>query len=269
MKNVTLAELCEASQVQAYEFYQLMVQSMRENYPSCDGIMPWVFKRPRTTSAIQTVDGNDLPTLAYYSIQNAYRPINICWCQNWSVLAPNEALDLTVKVFNQNSEDLSDTKIYLTVYRPDFGVFAEFSQEYSEVSDFGSIALDDGFTDTCFLVCADLRRGDKNIARSVYFNKCTSLRSDKELYGQYRKAPKENLRLDNVPWLKPCIEAAKHATLTAERASEGLDGKYAFSEVRIKNISDCPAYPVTFDLTDDEIRFFADDNFFMLSCILS
>ncbi|MBE6584775.1 MAG: hypothetical protein E7649_07390 [Ruminococcaceae bacterium] len=263
-RNVTLAELCEASHVQVFEFYQLMVQSMRENYPRSGGVMPWVFKRPWTTAATQTVDGNDLPTLAYYAIQNAYRPVNVCWCQEWSVLCPRESLPLTVKVFNQNSEDLSDAHVTLTVYRPDLSVFAEYSAHFANEVDFGHIELDDCFTDTCFLVCADLEREGVSVARTVYFNKCTSLLSDAELYKKYRTSPTENLRLDNGPWLKPSVASAKKATLKATRLEDGTEGGYGYARVLIENVSDSPAYPVTIDLCDEQKRFFLDDNFFML-----
>ena len=264
MKNITLADLCEASQVQTYEFYQLMIQSMRENYPVCGGVMPWVFKRPWTTTAIQTVDGNDLPTYAYYAVQNSYRPINVCWCQEWSLLAPNEELSLCVKVFNQNEENLSDAEIRLTVYRPDLTVFAEYTSKYAKEVDFGRLALDGGFLDTCFLVSADLLRGGEVIARSVYFNKCTSLLGDEALYKRYRSEPTENLRLDGGPWLKPSVASAKKAELAAVRVASGSDGRYEFADVCIKNPSNVPAYPVTVDLVDEEKRFFLDDNFFML-----
>ena len=110
----------------------------------CGGVMPWVFKRPWTTTAIQTVDGNDLPTYAYYAVQNSYRPINICWCQEWSLLAPNEELSLCVKVFNQNEENLSDAEIRLTVYRPDLTVFAEYTSKYAKKVDLGRLVLDGG-----------------------------------------------------------------------------------------------------------------------------
>lgn len=264
MRNITLAELCEASHVQVYEFYQLMIQAIRENYPRCGGIMPWVFKRPWTTTAIQTVDGNDLPTYAYYAVQNSYRPINICWCQQWSVLAPNEEIPLTVKVFDQNKEVPPDAIVTLTVYKPDLSVCAEYSSEYSEILDFGKLVIDDSFTDTCFLVCADLKRGGEILAMSVYFNKCTSLLEDAELYNKYRNAPAENLRLDNGPWLKASVKAAKHAELSAKRIGEGKNGRYEYIDICVKNLSDCPAFPITFDLVDDEKRFFASDNFFML-----
>ena len=264
MRNITLKDLCEASQVQTYEFYQLMIQSIRENYPSCGGIMPWVFKRPWTTTAIQTVDGNDLPTYAYYAVQNSYRPINVCWCQEWSVWAPFEELPLCVKVFNQNGEDLSEAEIKLTVYRPDLRVFAEYTSLYSEYCDFGRLALDGGFNDTCFLVSADLERGGEVIARSVYFNKCTSLLCDGELYKKYRSEPAENLRLDGGPWLKPCIKSAGRALLSARVCGGGMEGKYNYTDVSIKNLSEFPAYPVTVDLEDESERFFLDSNFFML-----
>lgn len=264
MANLTLAELCEASQVQAYEFYQLMIQAMQENYPRCGGVMPWVFKRPWTTSAVQLVDGNDLPTYSYYSVQNAYRPINICWCQTFSILAPKESIDLTVKVFNQHDEDLSDTKITLTVYRQDLSVYAEYKSPYAAEVDFGKLIIDDEFTDTCFLVSADLSRGGDVLARSTYFNKCSSLLADAELYNSCRSAPRENLRLDNGPWLKSSVASAKKAVLRAEKVGEGRDGCYGWIEICIENTSDVPAYPVTVDLADDAKRFFLNDSFFLL-----
>ena len=264
MKNITLEELCEASHVQSYEFYQTMIQSMQENYPRCGGVMPWVFKRPWTTTAVQTVDGNDLPTLAYYAVQNSYRPLNLCWCQQWSVLAPGEELSLAVNVFNQNAEDLSDTRVTLTVYNPDLTAFAEYTAEYDDTLDFGKVTLDEGFTDTCFLVSVDLVRGEKVLARSTYFNKCTSVLCDESLYQKYRNAPTENLRLDNGPWLKHSLNAARPAALQVVRVGEGQDGRYEFVDICIKNIFQMPAFPVTVNLEDDRARFFLDDNFFLL-----
>lgn len=264
MRSITLGDLCEASQVQAYEFYQLMVQSMRENYPVCGGIMPWVFKRPWTTVGVQLVDGNDLPNYAYYAVQNSYRPINVCWCQPWSIWAPGEALSLVVKVFNQNEEDLSDTAVTLTVYSPDLTVFAEYTAEYKDTLDFGNVALGEGFTDTCFLVSVDLVRGETVLARSTYFNKCTSILCDESIYKKYRSAPTENLRLDNGPWLKHSLRAARPAVLQAERVGTGQDGSYQFVDIHIQNLSQTPAFPVTVDIEDDSVRFVLDDNFFLL-----
>ena len=94
------------------------------------------------------------------------------------------------------------------------------------------------------------------IARTVYFNKCTSLLCDDELYKKYRNAPTENLRLDNGPWLKPSVASAKKAKIEAWRVGEGNEGRYDYADICVKNISDIPAFPVTVDLVDDEKRFF-------------
>lgn len=264
LKNTGLEDVCEASQVQAYEFYQLMIQSMQENYPVCGGVMPWVFKRPWPTVAIQTVDGDDRPGYGYYAVLNAYKPINICWCQSWSILAPNEDVPLVVKVFNQNGDDLLESQIKLTVFAPDMTVFKEFSSEYNSVCDFGSVKLTDDFTNKCFLVCVDLSRKGISISRSVYSNKCTDELADTALYKKYRTVPSENLYFTNGPWLKPSVKNAKKAVLKARVIRKGFDGKYHFACVSVQNVSDIAAYPVTVDLADSEQRCFLSENFFML-----
>ena len=263
--DVTLQDVCEASQMQAYEYYQLMIQAMQENFPVCGGIMPWVFKRPWPTAGIQTVDGDDRPSFAYYAVQNAYRPISIAWCQEWTVLAPGEDLPLAVKVFNRNGEDLSDTEITLTVYNPDLSVYRRYGGNYAPARDFGRLSLDDSFVDTCFLVCADLSRDGVSIARSVYFNKCTSQLIDPALYEQHRTTIAPNLYFDRGPWLKPTVSAARQADLQAQVVGRGTNGRYAFADVRITNRAGAPAYPVTFDVTDGEQRCMLSENFLLLA----
>lgn len=264
MTDTSLEAMCEASQVQVYEFYQLMIQSMQENYPACGGIMPWVFKRPWPTAGTQTVDGDDRPGYGYYAVQNAYRPVNVCWCQQWSVLAPEEEISLVVKTFNQNIEDLSDTQITLTVYNPDLTVCEEYQSNYQDIVDFGYLKLDSYFTNTCFLVCADISRKGVSMSRSVYFNKCSELLADRELYQKYRSQPTENLYFQNGPWLKNSIQSAKQVQLHAERIVEGEDGSYRYAQLQITNLSDVPAYPVTIEQTDPDSREFLSDNFFLL-----
>ena len=87
---------------------------------------------------------------------------------------------------------------------------------------------------------------------------------DEALYRKHRNEPTENLRFDNGPWLKPSIVAAERAVLQAERVGEGRDGRYEFADIRIRNTSAIPAFPVTVDVADDQKRFFLSDNFFLL-----
>ncbi len=260
----SLKDVCEASQVQVYEFYQLMIQSMQENFPICGGIMPWVFKRPWPTVGIQTVDGDDRPGYAYYAVLNSYKPVNVCWCQEWSVLAPKEEITLLVKVFNQNGEDLTDTAISITVYAPDFSKFVEHSCLYNEVCDFGKIKLTDIFTNKCFIVCTDISRNGACIARSVYFNKCTDKLGYKEAYEKARTTTTPNMYFKNGPWLKNDIENAQKAQITGKIINRGTNGKYSTAEILINNVSQVPAYPITIDVVNEEQRIFLDDNFFLL-----
>ncbi len=75
--GISLSELCEATQLASCEFYQIMINAMRENYPVCAGVMPWVFKRHWTTVAIQLVDGLGEPIAPYYYMKNAYAPLSV------------------------------------------------------------------------------------------------------------------------------------------------------------------------------------------------
>ncbi len=261
VNKASLEELCEASQVQVYEFYQLMIQSMQENFPVCGGVMPWVFKRHWPTVGVQTVDGDDRPCYGYYAVKNAYNPVNVWWCQEWSVLKPNEEISLRVKVFNQNDEDLSDTSIILTVYNPDMTVYKEYISPYDNCVDFGNLTLDDLFTDRCFLVCADLVKEEKSIARSIYFNKCISKLKDKEFYHRLRTAPAENTVFEKEPRLKSEICNGRKAVLSAYITEITSENEMI---ILVKNISETAAYPVTVDVTDDEQRIYLSDNFFML-----
>lgn len=264
MKNPALADLCEASQVQGYEFYQLMIQATRESYPVCGGIMPWVFKRPWPTVGIQTVDGDDRPSYVYYAVQNSYRNINIAWCQDWSIVKTGEKLPLKVKVFNQNSDDLSESEITLTLYNPDLTMHKEFTSSYSDVQDFGEFTIPEEFRNTCFLVCADITMNGKSISRSVYFLKCTDMLQDEDLYTKLRTKPCENLYFENGPFLKDTVANAKKASVSAQIIDSGNDGRYNYKEILIKNNSDIPAYPVTVDVLSDDARVFLSENFFLL-----
>lgn len=259
-----LEDVCLASQVQVYEFYQLMIQSMQENFPICGGIMPWVFKRPWATIGVQTVDGDDRPGLAYYAVKNSYSPINVCWCQEWSILAPFEEMSLVVKVFNQNDEDLSDAVVTLKIFAPDLTIFEEYKSDYRDICDFGKIILTDIFTNTCFLVSVDISKKGVSLARSVYFNKCTDVLADAELQRKCRSLPTENLYFENGPWLKPTIERAKRAEIIANIVKKGTDGKYSYADVLIENTSQTPAFPIVIDVNNDEQRCFLSENFFML-----
>ncbi len=265
MQGITLERLCEASQVQAYEFYLLMIQAMRNNYPYCGGIMPWVFNRAFATVGIQLVDGEGNPGYEYYAVKNAYRPVDIMLKVEWSLIAPCEKVPLNVKVFNQNGDDLSDAKIKLKIYTPKLDTEIEYIKPLetgiSEYS-FGEFIPDERYTDKCFLISVVLLRENSDIVRNTYFIKCTSKLASYELYRKYREAPANNLYFESGPFLRRDIENANKAELSVEILGINSIGIYPSYKLRISNISKVPAYPVIVDC--DKYNCSVSDNFFLL-----
>lgn len=263
----SLEDICEATQVQAYEFYQLMIQSIRENYPVCGGIMPWVFKRPWTTTAIQTVDGMGLPTYPYYAVKNSYSRVNICMCQQWSVIAPHEEVPVSVKIFNENHDNLEGGIINVTVYSPDMRIAREYTEAVSRKKteyNFEAFKPDETYINKSFLICADITRDDTILSRATYFVKCTSMLADAELYKKYRSEPTENLYFENGGQLKNTVVDAQRSKLEAKITNKGREGRYGFTDIEITNNSEFAAFPVTVETEDENIRFFLSDNFFLI-----
>lgn len=263
--SCTLKELCEASQTQAYEFYALMIQAFREHYPKCGGLMPWVFKRHWTTTGIQIVDGMGQPGYPYYAVKNTYAPVNVCLCQQWSVIAPSEEIPLKVKIFNQNNDVIIGSTVSVTVYAPDMTVASkqeEIWRESVQEIDFQSFVPDETYVNKAFLIEADLKKDNFCLSRTVYFVSCTSKLADTDTYTKYRKRPEKTLYFENGPWLKPGIQSAQKAALKLLDISETQESNYLRQYVTIKNVAAVSAYPVIIET--ESTRFYADDNFFML-----
>ena len=60
------------------------------------------------------------------------------------------------------------------------------------------------------------------------------------------------------------LENAKKAKLTVKCECAGVENGYRSYELVLTNTSDVPAYPVTATVLNENSRFFASDNFFLL-----
>jgi len=266
-KLFTLEELCEASHVQAYEFYLLMIQGVRANYPNCGGILLWAYKRPWTTAAVQVVDGMGQPTYPYYAMLQTYQPLNIALKLDWTVIAPLQEVALNAVIFNQNNEDINEAQIKVTVYRPDMTIEKEqcvFVENCRREYAFEAFRPDESYTDQCFLINIELRKDGKTLSCTTYTIKCTSQLADEAFREKYTAKPHINLSFPNGPWLKTGIQNARKATLSARILEEGNKGSYRYVDVRIENTSEVAAYPVTIDIVNESARFYVNDNFFLL-----
>lgn len=267
ISKMTLADMCDASQTQAYEFYLLMTQAMRANYPVCGGVMPWAFKRPWNTIGVQLVDAGGRPTHAYYAVKCAFAPVDIALESGFTVIAPGEELPLTVRVFNDRGINLDGGEVIVTVYTPSLEIEREYTAEISEQKQefaLESFTPDERYTERCFLICAELRHDGKVLARNTYFKKCTSLLADHDTLKRHRTERCENLTFKNGPWLGDNVKSARGATLEAKALRRGKTGKYIYYDVRIHNTSDSVAFPVTLEIKNEPARFYATDSFFLM-----
>ena len=267
ISKMSLSDICEAGQMQAYEFYLLMVQAMRSNYPVCGGVMPWAFKRPWSTVGVQIVDGDGRPTYPYYAVKSAFAPTDIALECGFSVIAPGEALPLTARILNDEGRNLDSGEITVTVYTPELKIAAEHTVEITDRKkefELREFVPDESYTDRCFLISADLRYEGRLLARSVYFKKCTGILADEELLALHRSRRCENLIFKNGPWLGDDLRRADKANIKAKALRKSRTGKYVYYDIRLHNDSDAVAYPVSLEIENEPARFFATDNFFLI-----
>lgn len=268
--DLSVADLeayCEASHVQAYEFYQIMAQALLENYPVCGGLMPWVFRRPFTAVAIQMVDGGGRPILPYYAIQNAYQSVSAFLQLEWNLLYPGESMPLKVNIADANNTDLFGAFVTVSIFDSNMNLVLEKNQCVQTTKrqyDFGCFDLDDRFTNTCFLVNVRLEKNGSILSDNTYFPRCLEEFNDRELLESHRQSPKSCMRRKNGPFVKDTFTAAPKGTLRSTMRYIGEDSfGYSKFAVSIQNTGKTPIYPITVDCEDDT-RFFADNNFFLL-----
>ena len=270
--GITLEDLVEATQLSSCEYYQIMIQAMRENYPVTTGIMPWVFRRAWTTVGIQLVDGLGDPIAPYYYVKNAYANITSFVAIEHLTYGPKEKIKLPLCVINDSGKDISDVTAILQVLSPDLKVVQEISQkislsaqEYKKTVQTVEFEIPSGYKDKFFFIKTALYDGGKLLNQSVYWPKCLSLLSDKETRDTYHTSVQPNLVLKNGPWLKRQISKLKKATLSCNILSTQTNGDRTKIEVELENATDSFVFPLKLDIAQDKTVMYADDNYFMLN----
>ena len=267
LKGITLKELCEASQVAAYEYYQVMIQAVRGNYPVTVGIMPWVFNRNWTTVGIQLVDGTKQPTASYYAVKNAYRPIDAIACLPHLTYAPEENIQFPVKVINEFGQDISSALLYVQILSPQFELVHEEKHYINSESIFQSTSfrLPNNFEETFFFIRIVLMFDEIKISENVYHPKCLNRLRDNEFRIACRTEPQPNFFFDKGPWLKTQIQQGPQSTLDIRLLSKERSDDRVNVAVLVDNVSNVPAYPVIIEVVPEGLLFVANDNFFYLN----
>lgn len=266
--GISLTGLAEATQIASCEFYQIMIEAMRENYPVTAGIMPWVFKRPWTTVAIQLVDGLGEPIAPYYYVKNAYRSVLPIVSLPRLAWAPGETIDLNAKIIYDGSNSF-DAVFTLKIYDSHFAVVLSISKqvivnEYLTNILTEPFTLPQDFTDCFFFITAEIRQEGTLTARSVYWPKCLSGLTSKEVFDTYTTSPQPNFFFDKDPYLKNQVEQAPQSKLGCHIEMISKSNEIAFVALTVENLTKTPAFPISITVLNDKTLLYAEDNYFML-----
>ena len=268
--DISISDFAEATHLASYEFYQMMIFSLRDNYPKTAGVMPWVYKRPWPTVGIQCVDGLGYPIAPYYSVKNAYSPVGVMLRVPELTYAPGEEIPLTAVVFNDRGEDIKGC-LTVTAYSPELNKAFEKSISLSVDKDTpktelscGCFSIPESYTDHCFFLMARIETDSGQVYQTVYWPKCISSLSDAEERSLRRSEPQKNPIYDKGPWLKETVESAGKTMVEAECLQQHQENGRLYRTIRVKNTGGLPAFPVRID-SPELPPFYTSDNYFLLA----
>ncbi len=272
-KNVTVSTLCECSGISSYEYYQFMVQAMREQYPVTGGVIPWVFKRPWATVAVQMVDGLGDPIAPYYAVKNSYNELEVHLALKELTWAVGERVELDARIINETHQS-HDVFVKIEVYDPDFNRTFEFGKDLKlSADDYQTqISCEDfiipkEYNNKFFFARAALYENEKQVSQSMYWPVVLDLMQDSALREQRRSANCSALTHENGPWLMTQIKNVKNrAKLSITADGVCRKGDRIYGEFTVENRSGAPAFPVHISFDNDGfVQCLDDDYFFMES----
>lgn len=272
MSKPAIEALAEASQIGAAEFYQIVSEQLQANYPITTGLLPWVYKRPWPIIAIMLVDGFGHPTAPYYFLKRTYEPTHISVALPEIIWAKGETVPVDVKVMHAPPAARGDLAVSVealdnkleTLWKRAAAVSLKPGPSVNEVK-LGGFVLPERLCEQFFFLIADLR--DKTgalVSRSVYWPRCLARMEDDAFRTKYRSSPQPALTLDQGPWLKPTVAAARASLELELLSAESIAPERGRLRVRIRNAGNAPAFPVQLDIEGRQRAFFATDNFFWL-----
>ena len=268
--DISLPDFAEATHLASFEFYQMMIFSLRDNYPKTAGIMPWVYKRPWPTVGIQCIDGLGYPIAPYYSVKNAYSSVSVMLRVPELTYAPGEEIPLTAVVFKDTGKKIEGC-LTVTVYSPELQKAFEVSEPLLISQDtpktevpYECFTIPESYADSCFFLVVQLKDDNAQTYQTVYWPKCLHALSDGEERNLRRSLPQKNPMYDKGPWLKEMVEGVGKTVIEAECLRQYQENERLFKCIRVKNTGGLPAFPVRFD-SPELPPFYTNDNYFLLA----
>lgn len=267
LNDVTLKEFSEGINLSACEYYQFLIQSLRENYPKTVGVMPWVFKRNWTTVGVQLVDGMGEPVACYYTVKNAYAPKIVFAALENTIYAPGEEFTVPVKVINESGKAI-DGRVEIELYNKSLqkitSEVAKFTMDadtYMATALEHTVKLDSDVSDRHFYIRVNLYEGDRRTASSFYPLMCLERMADIETLKAYRETPNECINFIEGPFIKDEIAQTK-ANIDVKIIEKSQNGNRTTLKVSVT--ADAPCYPVMMEIAEDKTLSYQSDNYFFI-----
>ena len=270
-----LDTFCEASQVAAGEFSQILSDQLQANYPVTTGLMPWSLTVPWPMEFFAFIDGLDQASASYYFLKRTYEPTHVILRLPQLVWARGEKIPVTAAVLNAPetaitgltvSADVLDTD-FRALWRQERAVRLEPGPSVADVH-LGDFVLPDRLEDRFFIMVVELKRDSGDlVSRSVYWPRCLKQMSDPDFRAKYRSGPQHSLVFDHGPWLKKEVAASQaRATLKVEVVDIGDEGPNRSAiRVRVRNSGSHPAFLTKVDVQGTKRALFGTDNYFWLA----
>ena len=270
IEGISLENLVEATQMASVEFYQVMIESLRENYPVTTGIMPWVYRRPSVAVGVQLMDGIGNPIAPYYAVKNAYQPLSVSLAMENMTFRPGETIPFTACLLNGNDESIPMLTLRLEIFAPNMRLTDVRQRQVCvekgipvEKVDLGEMSLSEEYRDAFFFLRLTLCNEDGPVCRKFYWPRCLSLLEDEAVFRQRRSDPQPNLFTNDGPWLKQQVAACQGASLEMRLLGKGMDAHRQWATVEVRNDGEIPAFPVVLD--GETLPCIVDDNYFALA----
>lgn len=275
LSSPNLETFCEASQIAAGEFTQIISDLLQANYPVTTGLMPWSLTVPWPIEFFMFIDGLDQATASYYFLKHTYESTHVLVKLPQLVWAKGERIPITLSVIHTFPAPLGGLKVsaeifgerFESIWRQERPLAAKAGPSVNNV-DFGEFPIPDSLEEKFFFMVAELKQANgKLISRSVYWPRCLKLMNDPDFREKYRASPQPSLVFDHGPWLKRQVAtAAPPTSLKLDMVSiKDIEAGRSRLDIHLKNIGTAPAFLTQIDIQGTRRAFYATDNFFWLS----
>jgi beta-mannosidase len=275
VKGISVEELAEASQIGAAEFFQLLIEAARSNYPVTTGVMTWVLKRPYpVVAAHQIIDGMDRPLAAYYAVKKAYEPLHVGLDIERMLWKPGETMPVKVSVLNSLMEEMPgcqlSVKVLNDVFQPLYSADARVTVPGGESVTpvrCAPFVIPEEYRDKFFFVITELKdSAGRLMTRSVYWPRTIARMSDPAFYKAYTEFnTNEWPLLPDGPWLKSTVQKGRQARLKLEvTGKEKVTDRVSRLQVKVTNQGQVPSFMTTLALESNDFIFYNSDNYFWL-----